>query len=277
VAHNARYPNATPINSDSPLLEEQHKRVISIERQILEAISFDFRSRNHEKYLIKFAKHYKLDKKIAGQAWLIAWDAYKTQTVLKMAPHELSLASLLLAGRLLGHRVGVVEASQEETDNGAVVFDYLEWGTTFEEILECVHDILDLYTDHITNTYGGPKFGADRFIRVRIELNREGQQFGISPNNNNKDHLPTQVNGVNMTNGVNGHGGDENGNDKEEDSRDLGFMIRGGATVAQLTNRSLDGSVRYVLSKTREDVERDGLEREPESDDNRDRVETPRS
>src|SRR5436189_6260072 len=71
VAHNMRYPSSTPINSDSPTLDEQHKRVISIERQILESISFDFRSRNHEKLLVKLARHHGLQQNVAETAWQI--------------------------------------------------------------------------------------------------------------------------------------------------------------------------------------------------------------
>ena len=79
----------------------------------------------------------------------------------------------------------MVEATAEEKEAGAVEFDYTGYDTGFESVLECVHDILDLYTDHMNATFCGPKFGADAFIAVRIELNREGAKYGIPPNNNN--------------------------------------------------------------------------------------------
>ena len=233
-------------------------------------------------------------------AWLVAQDGYKTWTVLKMTPVELTLASLVLAGRLLGQKVGYpsnsntsAESTQTTTpysdtspqndrpqirrtntansnkdtnigipeDVQEVQFDYQRWQTDFSSVLECVHDILDLYTDHLTSTIIGPKLGADAFIKVRIELNREAKALGI-PSNNNQIHMPPLpsprtpgANGhVYMLNGENGLVNNGNGNV-------AGAELRGGSQGVVLNERSITGTVRFMLSRDREQTERIALDR----------------
>ncbi|KAF3904725.1 Cyclin-T1-2 [Dactylellina cionopaga] len=299
VAYNLRYPNDEPINSDSPLLEDQHRRIIHIERQILEACSFDFRTRNHQPFLIKFAKLYNISKSITALSWLIAVDAHKTFACLKATPQELALAALIVASRLRGIRLGVTQlntttpssatnspidplvtmspSSFAPSSGPSIQIVYDKWKTTFSAVLETCHDILDLYTDHLHHTFAGPRHGADAFIRVRIELNREAKNEGIPPNNNNAGigALPASP----VTPGGYGYGtpySDSNGSingrgerDRDRDHRDrgrdndggeeiivtAGDKIRGGAKGQQLADRSLHGSVRFTLSKQREDEE----------------------
>ncbi|EPS36553.1 hypothetical protein H072_9843 [Dactylellina haptotyla CBS 200.50] len=303
VAYNLRYPNDEPINSDSPLLEDQHRRIISIERQILEACSFDFRTRNHQPFLIKFAKYYNIPKSITALAWLVAIDAHKTFACLKATPQELALAALIIASRLKGTRLGVTQLNTTTPSSATnspidpsvtmspgnfapssgppiqIVYD--KWKTSFAAVLETCHDMLDLYTDHLHSTFVGPRHGADAFIRVRIELNREAKNEGIQPNNNNASGGGPPASPV--TPGNYGYGtpySDSNGNtngrgDRDRDNRDrdrernrgrdgdgedeivvtAGDKIRGGAKGQQLNDRSLHGSVRFTLSKRREDEE----------------------
>ncbi|KAF3121989.1 RNA polymerase II C-terminal domain kinase beta subunit [Orbilia oligospora] len=293
VAYNIRYSGDDPINSDSPVLEEQHRRIIGIERQILEACSFDFRTRHHQPFLIKFSKFYNVSKPITALAWLIAIDAHKTLACLKATPQELALASLIIAARLRGIRLGVTQSSTTTPSSAtnspidpsatmspgnfapstgpAVPVVYDKWKTNFAAVLETCHDILDLYTDHLHHTFVGPRNGADAFIRVRIELNREAKNEGISPNNNNLGAGMPPASPV--TPGNYGYGppySDSNGNangraDRERGRRErdgeeeivvtAGDKIRGGAKGQQLTDRSLHGSVRFTLSKKREDEE----------------------
>ncbi|KAF3937398.1 Cyclin-T1-2 [Dactylella cylindrospora] len=301
VAHNLRYQSEhhDPINSDSPLLEDQHRRIIGIERQILEACSFDFRTRHHQPVIIKFAKHYGIDKAVTATAWLVSVDAHKTFACLKATPQELALASLILAARLRGIRLGVTQLNlTTPSSNNASPIDpsttlspssfvpssgppiqvnYSDWKTTFADVLETCHDILDLYTDHLNATFVGPRYGADAFIRVRIELNKEAKNEGIPPNNNGGG-VPVPASPV--TPGAygygtphsesNGSGRGVNGRDRDRESRDrrdidgesdedivvtAGDKIRGGAKGQQLTDRSVRGSVRFTLSKKREEEE----------------------
>ncbi|KAK6507608.1 RNA polymerase II C-terminal domain kinase beta subunit, variant 2 [Arthrobotrys musiformis] len=290
VAYNIRYSGDDPINSDSPLLEEQHRRIIGIERQILEACSFDFRTRHHQPFLVKFAKYYAISKPITALAWLIAIDAHKTLACLKATPQELALAALILAARLRGIRLGVTQMNTTTPSSAtnspieppanaspgnnftpstgpAIQIVYDKWKTNFSAVLETCHDILDLYTDHLHHTFVGPRNGADAFIRVRIELNREAKNEGISPNNNNVGAgMPASpVTPVNYgygtpysdSNGsLNGRADrGERGREEEEIVITAGDKIRGGARGQQLTDRSLLGSVRFTLSKKREDEE----------------------
>ena len=44
---------------------------------------------------------------------------------------------------------------------------------------ETMHDVLDLYTHHQRATLIGPEYPLDKFIAVRIELNREATESRI--------------------------------------------------------------------------------------------------
>lgn len=100
ASYNLRHPNSEPINPDSPLLEEVSKRVIGMERTILETSSFDFRNRHAQPFLIKFCRRYKVERGLAHRAWEIAIDVYRTLAPLKATPHALALAALETACRL---------------------------------------------------------------------------------------------------------------------------------------------------------------------------------
>jgi CTD kinase subunit beta len=100
ASYNLRHPNNEPINPDSPLLEEVSKRVIGMERTILETSSFDFRNRHAQPFLVKFCRRYKVERRLAHRAWEIAIDVYRTLAPLKATPHALALAALETACRL---------------------------------------------------------------------------------------------------------------------------------------------------------------------------------
>lgn len=98
-------------------MDDTVKRIIGIERVILESSSFDFRYRHAQPFLIKFAKKFGCSKALTQLAWDISVDVYKTLSPLKATPHVLALASLDLAMRLEDQRVEIkyeqFEASRE--------------------------------------------------------------------------------------------------------------------------------------------------------------------
>lgn len=87
------------------MLDDGTKRVIGIERMILESSSFDFRYRHAQPLIIKFAKRFNFSKELTQKAWDISIDVYKTLAPLKATPHALALAVLDLAMRLEGRKL----------------------------------------------------------------------------------------------------------------------------------------------------------------------------
>lgn len=90
------------VSVSSTQLEEVRKQVLSLERQILETIGFDFRIRHPQPYVIKFAKEMEISREDALIAWNITTDSYLTDAALRFPCHVVALASLLLATKLRG-------------------------------------------------------------------------------------------------------------------------------------------------------------------------------
>ncbi|KAG5440289.1 hypothetical protein PCANB_001859 [Pneumocystis canis] len=101
AGYNIKHPNGPDISFESQTIEEQKKRIIGLERMVLETSCFDFRQRHPQPYIIKFARHLKLSKEIAQKAWDISVDSYKTFLPLKFTPHCIALMALVLASILL--------------------------------------------------------------------------------------------------------------------------------------------------------------------------------
>ncbi|KAI5792745.1 cyclin-like protein [Pyronema domesticum] len=174
VSYNLRHPNSEPINPDSSLLEETSKRVIGMERTILETSSFDFRNRHAQPFLMKLCKRLKLGKETARLAWSVALDVYRTLVPLRATPHALALASIETATRLGGKRVKI---------------EYSKLEATRDDVLSIVDDLLELYTNHSSSTTVGPKYEGNTYLNARIELNKErkrlqnghGKQLPVEP------------------------------------------------------------------------------------------------
>ena len=131
AAHAIRNPNDPDIPSDSPQLEDQRRRVIGLERMILETQCFDFRQRHPQSYLIKFARRLGVSKDLTKLAWDIVFDSYRTYLPLKSTPHTIALASLILASHFKNEPLSIPPNDR-----------FLTTTKTLENALE---DLLDLY------------------------------------------------------------------------------------------------------------------------------------
>ncbi|KAG0636393.1 cyclin-like protein [Tuber brumale] len=158
TSYNMRHPQLEPINSDSPILDDTVKRIIGIERVILESSSFDFRYRHAQPFLIKFAKKFGCSKALTQLAWDISVDVYKTLSPLKATPHVLALASLDLAMRLEDQRVEI---------------EYEKFEAGREVVLSVIDDLLELYTSHKIQTIVGLNYDSNVYLTQRIQLNKE--------------------------------------------------------------------------------------------------------
>ncbi|KAF8252965.1 cyclin-like protein [Wilcoxina mikolae CBS 423.85] len=162
ASYNLRHPNAEPINPDSALLEETTKRVIGMERTILETSSFDFRNRHAQPFLIKFCRLYEVGSRLAHRAWEVSVDVYRTLSPLRSTPHALALASLETACRLENYPIRIM---------------YEDLEASRDDVLSIIDDLLELYTNYSTQTTVGPKYQGTAYLNARIELNRERKRL----------------------------------------------------------------------------------------------------
>lgn len=175
------------------VFEVHAKGIIGLERLMLEASGFDFRTRHPQKVLIKLARHYGLTPRseVADTAYRISQDMYRTFAPIKQTTSTMAFSCLELAGRLLDQRVEAVESGD----------DYERWRTSREEVMgtsrpsspevnslisttETLFDLLELYTHQRSSTTIGPQFPADRFLTVRIPLNKEAEAQRIPRHTN---------------------------------------------------------------------------------------------
>lgn len=101
--------------------------IIGLERLMLEASGFDFRTRHPQKTLIKLARKYGLTAQsaVSSTAYRISQDLYRTFAPIKQTSSTMAFACLELAGRLLDERIEAVEEGR----------DYHAWRTSREEVM----------------------------------------------------------------------------------------------------------------------------------------------
>lgn len=125
-----RYDAVPAINLPSLTFQifEVHARgIIGLERLMLEASGFDFRTRHPQKTLIKLSHRYGLtsQSEVSRVAYHISQDLYRTFTPVKQTKSTMAFSCLELAGRLLDQRVEGVESGN----------DYAQWKTSRDEIM----------------------------------------------------------------------------------------------------------------------------------------------
>ncbi|EAW08032.1 putative cyclin [Aspergillus clavatus NRRL 1] len=167
AAYNLKLPPSEHMAPDNPVFEAHARGIIGLERLMLEASGFDFRTRHPQKTLIKLARHYGMmpQSEVSNLAYRISQDLYRTFAPIKQTSSTMAFCCLELAGRLLDQRLEPVERG----------LDYEQWKTSREEVMETLFDLLELYTHNRGSTCVGPHFPADRFLTVRIPLNKEAE------------------------------------------------------------------------------------------------------
>ncbi|KAL4815893.1 Fructosamine kinase-domain-containing protein [Aspergillus spinulosporus] len=179
AAYNLKLPQSEHISSDNQILDEPARGIIGLERLMLESSGFDFRTRHPQKTLIKLARQYGLSpqSEVSNVAYRISQDLYRTFAPLKQTTSTMAFSCLELAGRLLEQRIKDVELGT----------DYARWKTSREEVMETLLDLLELYTHNRGATNVGPHFPADRFLTVRIPLNKEAEEQKLPRYTNSTD------------------------------------------------------------------------------------------
>ncbi|KAE8150760.1 cyclin-like protein [Aspergillus avenaceus] len=171
AAYNLKLAPSEHISPDNSVFEVHARGIIGLERLMLEASGFDFRTRHPQKILVKLARHYGLtsQSRVSSVAYRIAQDLYRTFAPIKQTTSTMAFSCLELAGRLLEQRLEPVELG----------VDYEQWKTSREEVMETLFDLLELYTHSRSATSVGPHFPSDRFLTVRIPLNKEAEAQGL--------------------------------------------------------------------------------------------------
>ncbi|KAG5520053.1 hypothetical protein PMAC_001129 [Pneumocystis sp. 'macacae'] len=172
ASYNLKHPNGPDISFKSQTIEEQKKRIIGLERMVLETSCFDFRQRHPQPYIIKFARYLKLSKEIAQKAWDISIDSYKTFSPLKFPPHCIALMALVLSSILL-------EQPFEDA--------YEKFFVKKETLINALCDILDLYIHHRQVTIVGHNTDVSKFMIIQISLNKFHKSSEISLKNATTD------------------------------------------------------------------------------------------
>ncbi|KAK3699187.1 RNA polymerase II C-terminal domain kinase beta subunit [Vermiconidia calcicola] len=182
AAYNLKSSTLDQLGSDDTIFEAPSRAVVGLERMVLEAGGFDFRSKYPHKLLAKIAKTMPEGEdgerqKVYDVAWTVLTDLHRTFAPLKQTSATMALASLELAAHL---------AATTSPNNVSATRDQLQrfnidtWSTSREEIMETLLDLLDLYTQHTSNTILGLKYSLDDFLRIRLALNKECSENNLS-------------------------------------------------------------------------------------------------
>jgi len=181
AAYNLKAAAHDQLGADDPVFEGPSRVVIGLERMVLEAGGFDFRSKYPHGVLMKLAKSVPgadaVEKeKVAKLGWTVLTDLYRTFAPLKQTSLTMAFASLEVAAHLV---------TATSADNASSMRDSLQQmdlkglSTSREEIMETLLDLLDLYTQHTSHTILGPKHSLDDFLRIRLALNKECNDSNI--------------------------------------------------------------------------------------------------
>ncbi|KAH8084584.1 cyclin-like protein [Filobasidium floriforme] len=160
---------------DIKQLEHDRKKVLAIERLVLETICFNFLDAGAGAgsgkadvfgLVMKLGRKMRFSKRYIQHAWRLAIDTFRTLAPLQQPPHIVALASLYTASlllispveadRLKRQNITNLEADEamrallNETTRGRMIFeDNAEWEQDLQanlaDVDEVVHDILDMY------------------------------------------------------------------------------------------------------------------------------------
>lgn len=168
------------LSPDDPVFESAARAVIGLERLVLEAASFDFRSVRKHEVLVKCAKMElkqcdpKEARDLGNVAWTVLTDLHRTFASLKHTTATQAIACLELALHLQPEAsTATIRAKDQPT------FDYAKWSTKREDVMETLLDLLDLYTHHATSTILGTKYILNDFLQIRLVLNKECEKNNI--------------------------------------------------------------------------------------------------
>ncbi|KAH7031377.1 uncharacterized protein B0I36DRAFT_323807 [Microdochium trichocladiopsis] len=156
------------LTQDDKTFDAPSKAMLNLERAVLEALRFDFRVRFPQKIIAKLVK-YRLGsdeqaaKDFFAVAYAMSFDMYKTHVPIKHTTFSMSLAVVELTALLTGVHI----------DEFRIKDPSIKWHTDRSVVLECLLDLLDLYTLYPKATRVGLMFDLEAFIDIKIAANKE--------------------------------------------------------------------------------------------------------
>jgi len=140
------------VDIDPNTVEADRRRLLAIERLVMETVCFNFRVRLPFSYVIKVAREFQVSKPLTRLAWRLAIDSHRTMAPLQYPPHVIALASLLLAA-LLDSRESAQPFPTESQDRSShdiagMLLEKGQWEHKFhtqtQDLEEICHSLLDI-------------------------------------------------------------------------------------------------------------------------------------
>lgn len=189
-------------------------------------------------FLIKFSKELHLSRPLTLLAWDICTDSYRTLAPLKFAPHVLALAAIELGKRL---------AESTSVEEGESI-PWEQWESKEEQIWAVMKELLELWTHYRGHgvTTVGERFTQERYIEVRIGINRDEEAGCGDPQANGGDGAQR----IKQSNGVVGG--------KKDPQNSISLLAPGVNGLSEKDKIAIGESVRFMLDGERERKERNG-------------------
>ncbi|KAK8079629.1 hypothetical protein PG997_007447 [Apiospora hydei] len=151
---------------DDKVFEKRSQSMIGIERMLIETLAFNLNARYPLGMMVKLIKKFLAREEWSTEFYTIAWDMafdiYKTFAPLKKTTWTVALSLLELTSRLTGlYQDKILSINCEE------------YGVSRAHMLEVMSDLLDLYTQSHKHTRLGSQYPLDRFIDIKITINKE--------------------------------------------------------------------------------------------------------
>ncbi|KNE67485.1 hypothetical protein AMAG_11946 [Allomyces macrogynus ATCC 38327] len=193
------HPGASDVNPEGERCQRWRLRIIFLERQVLEAMQFNFTLPLPFNLLIKIAKKTACTKALTFHAWTLLFDLFQHRVVITVPPLHLTFAALYLTARTrhAGESASAVEEEREDgeapsDDDDDPTTDLWAWKTCglpspavrllktqTADLLPACHAVLE-YLIAVTRS-DDPFFEAYR--TVKIDLNEiQGSIITAPPN-----------------------------------------------------------------------------------------------
>ncbi|KAI8808753.1 cyclin-like protein [Cladochytrium replicatum] len=91
------------IDNESPESEDWKRKIMDLERALLEATGFNFQYVHPSRFLFKFIKRMNGHKLLGRRAWAVLEDSYRTTLSIQYPPQAIALACIVVASKLISH------------------------------------------------------------------------------------------------------------------------------------------------------------------------------
>lgn len=155
--------NITLSTEDERKLEEHRKIILSIEKNLLKAINFDFRTYHIEEILIMICKDLNLSLKLSHLAYVIMIDSLQTEIALRVPPHSIAISCVVLASKFTDEKqiFPLDSKNKYKSDRNLVN--------------ESLFEILSFYIDTFNQSYFHSFYpdSLEKFLEIKISLKNE--------------------------------------------------------------------------------------------------------